>query len=237
MNKKYLLLIVFGICLILVSSTGISKVMPISLEQIIINMDKNISGYDDQYMELTMVIYDTNDKVKKYDFKMWQKGTDKRLLRFTSGEMKGMSMLILDRNNVWVYLPAYKRVRRVAAANMKQSIAGSDFTNDDMAASSWAKEWDCKQTKDDEKFWYLACTPKKGVKLSYAAANIVLDKNTFQQDHVDYFNAAGEKIKVYYGKELTTFPGGARRQKIVGMKDPRTKHKTELVSKVSKVNV
>jgi len=205
-----------------------AKPAKISVEEIVKKMDAKISGYDDQYMRISMNIYDVDGKMKSYGMEMYQKGTEKRLVKFTSGEMKGFATLILDRNNVWAYLPAFKKVRRVAATNMKQSLAGSDFTNDDMAVGSWGNDWDITMEKEDEKFYYLKAFPKKGKNITYASALLVVEKGTYYQDHVDYFNEAGEKVKVYFFKNLTDFGLDIKRHQIVGMLDPRTGHRTEL---------
>lgn len=215
-------------------TTKASSKVPLS--EIIEKMDKKISGYDDQYMKLTMNIYDVDGSKKAYDFEMWQKGVDKRLLRFRSGEMKGFATLILDRNNVWAYLPAFKKVRRVAATNMKQSIAGSDFSNEDMSVGSWGKDWNITLDKEDDKFYYLKATPKEGVNTVYASALLVVEKGTYYQDHVDYFNEKGQKVKVYYLKNLTDFGLDMKRHQIVGMLDPRNGHKTELFVHEMKAN-
>lgn len=200
----------------------------LTLEKIVEEMDKTISGYGDQILKITMNIYDVDGSKKSYDFDTYQKGKTKRLLRFKSGEMKGMSTLILDRDNVWIYLPGYKRIRRVAAGNMKQSMAGSDFSNEDMTIGNWAKVWDIVMDKEDDEFWYMKATLKKGQNSAYATAYLQVYKKNFLQHHVDYFNEKGEKVKIWYQKNLHDFGSGQMRNQIVGMKDPRTGHYTEL---------
>jgi len=101
-------------------------------EEILARMDQVTNGYDDQYMRAVMTIVDTDGSRKSYDFSIAQKG-EKRMIRFHSGEMKGMGTLVESPSVVYTYLPAFKKVRRVAPHTMNQSFAGSDFTNDLMA--------------------------------------------------------------------------------------------------------
>ncbi|HPX66322.1 MAG TPA: outer membrane lipoprotein-sorting protein, partial [Anaerolineaceae bacterium] len=104
--------------------------------EILVKMDKTVNGFDDQFMDNTMTIINIDGSKKSYRFSILQKG-EKRLIRFSTGEMKGMANLIEGAGRVYAYLPGQKKVRRVSAHNMQQSFAGSDFSNDDMAFTSW----------------------------------------------------------------------------------------------------
>lgn len=205
-------------------------------EEILKRMDINVSGYDDQYMEVTMRIHDAAGKSKDYDIRMWQKGEKKRMIRFVSGEVKGMSMLILDRDNAFIYLPGYKKVRRVATHGMSQTFAGSTFTNDDMAATTWADIWDAKLIREDETMYVLECTPKAGKNVEYAKAIVYVGKEQFSQEKVEYYNAKGELIKLYENAEPKQWTPTMRRHSLVTMTDVRTGHKTELIVKKMEVN-
>jgi hypothetical protein len=65
-------------------------------------MDWTLNRFADQTMEMGLTVKDTNGSTKTYDFTMYQKGDTKRMLKFTSGEMKGMATLVEDRNSVYV---------------------------------------------------------------------------------------------------------------------------------------
>jgi outer membrane lipoprotein-sorting protein len=205
--------------------------------EILQRMDKFVSGYDDQYIESVMRIIDVNGDTKEYSLVTWQIGTQKRLIRFTSGEVKGMSMLILDRDNSWVYLPGYKKVRRVASHQMNQTFAGSDFTNNDMASAIWADAWKPELVKEDETYYYLKCTPLPGQKMDYGSALVYVNKDGFSQDQVDYFNTKGEKVKVYKNTQMKQWSPTLRRHSLIIMEDARTGHKTEIVVQKMEVNI
>jgi outer membrane lipoprotein-sorting protein len=92
---------------------------------------------------------------------------------------------------------------------------------------SWTKSYDCRIEKQDTERWYLLATPKPGVESDYAKALVWVDKKTFTQVGVEYFNAKGEKVKVFSNSEMKDFQGVPRATLVV-LSDPRTGHKTEL---------
>ena len=198
-------------------------------------MDKVISGYDDQMMDITMTVIDKDGSTKSYDYSVYQKG-EKRLVRFTSGEVKGMSVLSMSRDRVYVYLPGYKRVRRVAAHNLNQAFVGSDFSQDDMATTEWADSHSVKMEKEDEDFWYLRCIPNKNQRLSYDSALLKVGKKEYRQWRVEYYKN-GEIDKTMDNTVVTEFGPQAIRHKNVVMSTPSRAHKTELELKDFKVNL
>ena len=237
MLTRYLFVIALTAMLIAVGiptlSTAREKPSPL---EILEKMDTVISGYNDQLMEIEMVIIDVDGSRKSYKFVMYQKKGGKRLVRFTSGDLKGMSVLTLPGGRAYVYLSGYKRVRRVAAHNMKQTIAGSDFTQEDMATTNWAELYDAELLSEDEGFWRLRCNPKDERKMGHAYAILKIGKKEFRQWGVEYYNDKGEMIKFLDNENIKTFNSGARCHGRVRLTDARTGHKTDLNILDFKVN-
>ncbi len=197
-------------------------------DEILAKADKLTNGWDDQYMKSTMTIIDIDGSQKSYVFSIAQKG-EKRMIRFESGELKGMATLIKDRNSVYAYLPGFKKVRRVAAHNMNQSFAGSDFSNDDMAFTSWTNSYVATLDHEDATHWYLACTPRPGgVKPPHPRALARIDKSNYQLMGYEFFAENGQKIKTFDNSNLTDWGGGRMRNKVILVTDTRTGHKTRL---------
>jgi outer membrane lipoprotein-sorting protein len=207
----------------------------LSAAEVLAKMEAVNNGYADQQMEITLTVVDVDGSKKSYGMTMSQKGDVKRMVNFTSGEMKGMSTLVEDRNSVYVYLPGFKKVRRVAAHNMNQSMAGSDLSSEDMAQVSWAVDWNVALDKEDDTSWWLALTPKAADKTDYARVVHRVEKKAFAQMETHYFNKGGEEVKRFMNSEPTDFHGITRYKKIV-VSDPRTGHRTEMDVKEFKVN-
>jgi outer membrane lipoprotein-sorting protein len=207
---------------------------PSALE-ILEKMEASNNGYADQILEEKLTVIETDGAKKSYEFTLYQKGDVKRLIQFTSGEVKGMATLVEDRNSVHVYLPGFKKVRRVAAHNMSQNFAGSDLSNDDMATVSWAKGWEVALDKEDETSWWLLLTPKAGETSDYGKVVHRVDKASLCQQETHWFNKAGEEVKSMLNTDLTDFQG-VKRFRTVTVSDPRTGHRTVLETKSFKCN-
>ncbi len=207
----------------------------LTADQILAGMDATNNGYADQEMHIRLTVVDVDGSKKSYDMTVYQKGDTKRLVEFTSGELKGMAMLAESRNSVYVYLPGYKKVRRVAAHSMNQTVAGSDLTNDDMANTSWGKDWVPTLEKEDDTSWWISLAPKPGTSPQYARVVHRVDKGTFAQRETHYYDAKGEEVKRFMDSDYTDFHGIGR-YKLVVVSDPRTGHRSELETREFKVN-
>jgi len=197
--------------------------------QVLEKMDGKINGNEDQDMDVTLTVIDTDGSEKSYDFNIKQKGNDKRLIRFKSGELKNMSILTKNQDQVYIYLPGYKKVRRVASHNMKQSFVGSDFTNADMATASFLEVYDPVMEKEDTDFWYLRLTPKEGKDTGYASLLTKVGKKDFLQWQTDYYDEKGTHVKRFAASQPKLFPGTKEEwHSLVELSDPRTGHKTTM---------
>ncbi|MEW6435164.1 MAG: outer membrane lipoprotein-sorting protein [Myxococcota bacterium] len=202
--------------------------------EILAKMEALNNGFADQKMEIRLTVVDVDGSKKSYDMTVLQKGDTKRLVQFTSGEMKGMATLVEDRNSVHVYLPGFKKVRRVAAHNMNQSLAGSDLSSEDMAQVSWAADWNVALEKEDDSSYWLSLTPKSAG-TSYSKVQHRVDKKTFMQLETHYFDQGGVEVKRFVNTQPTDFHG-VMRNKLITVSDPRTGHRTEMEIKDFVVN-
>lgn len=206
----------------------------LSPSEILAKMEALNNGFADQRMDIRLTVIDVDGSKKSYDMTVFQKGDKKRLVQFTSGELKGMATLVEDRNSVHVYLPGFKKVRRVAAHNMNQSLAGSDLSSEDLAQVSWAEDWNVALEKEDDASYWLVLTPKSPDG-SYAKVIHRVDKKTFVQLETHYFDKSGVEVKRFVNTNLTDFHG-VKRSKLITVTDPRTGHRTELEIKDFVVN-
>ena len=94
----------------------------------------------------TLRIYDAKgrERVRQTSMasKLFENGaTEKRIIRFLSpAEVKGTGMLIYDyderNDDMWIYMPALRKTRRIISDEKSKSFMGSEFSNADMSAPS-----------------------------------------------------------------------------------------------------
>ncbi len=71
--------------------------------------------------------------------KSFSDGLEKRFIRFIEpADVRGTSMLVVDNKNMademWIYLPALKKTRRIVSSEKGKSFMSSEFTNADMSS-------------------------------------------------------------------------------------------------------
>ena len=115
---------------------------------------------------------------------------EKRLTEFSSpADMKGTKVLILSATQMWVYLPAFGKVRRIASHTKDQGFLGLSFSQDDMATTSYSALYTATLGGDT-----LTLTPRAGQDAPYSKVEILMNKD-HAPAQLKYFNAEGTNVK------------------------------------------
>lgn len=93
---------------------------------------------------MTLTIYEKNGATRVRTLSMVSKtsgGTEKRLVRFIEpADVRGTAMLIVDneatQDEMWIYLPALKKTRRIVSTEKGKSFMSSEFSNADMTTAT-----------------------------------------------------------------------------------------------------
>ena len=87
----------------------------------------------------------TDGNVREGRFLMLQNAADKRILRFLApADMRNTAMLALGKGELYVYLPADRRVRRLGSSALNQTFLGSDFYAEDLGSVRLRDDYDAK---------------------------------------------------------------------------------------------
>jgi len=121
---------------------------------------------------------------------------EKRLVNFESpGDMKGTRVLVLSRQQMWVYLPAYNKVRRVASHVTQQGFMGTTYSDEDMSTTYYGAAFDASIIEDNNDNVALKLVPKSGQKSGYQFLEMVIAKDLGLPQEIRYFNNKGTHVK------------------------------------------
>ena len=223
------MLVVLLLCL---SSTAYADTGDAALAK----MDEAMNRAEDQYFEYTIVDQQPGKDERRMAMEVSLKG-EKRFTKFTApADVKGTKVLILSPTQMYVYLPAFKKVRRIASHVTAQGFMGTTYSSDDMSLVRFADKYDAKLAKDSDKTLELEITKKSDVAAPYPKGRITIDKKLMLPIELAYFNDKGQKLKtetrIDYGCEGTVCT--ARVMKMVD--HTANGHWTELVREKWKVN-
>lgn len=185
---------------------------------------------------MKMNLIDKSNQVRQRDLKTYKLGDEKTMMWFLNpADVKGSSFLKIshdDRDDdMWIYLPALGKVRRIASSATNGSFMGSDFTYEDMGDRK-LKDYTYKLLKTEsysgKECSVIECTPKSGVSTDYSKiiSWIWKDGDYFTMKE-EFYNKKGtlKKIKTADVVKIKTYwvP------KKYTMNDLSVNHKTELV--------
>jgi len=107
----------------------------------ILDRVRAVTSASDRRATATMTITDRSKRIQARTMKMVMKGDSKLMMTFQSpADLRGVTFMSTSTENMWIYLPAQGRVRRISGSSADQGFGGSDFSYRDMANLSFAEE-------------------------------------------------------------------------------------------------
>jgi outer membrane lipoprotein-sorting protein len=157
--------------------------------EILNKSDSVVNAPKDQDFKMKLILTDKNGSEKERKINMIQKGSDKRMMKFLSpADQKGIAFLDLPDDKMYLYLPAFKKVRRIAGHIKNQKFAGTDFTYDDMATINYSDEYAPQLMSTSADYFILSLTPKNGIQKEYSKLKMWVRKDNFYPARIEYYD-------------------------------------------------
>jgi len=168
---------------------------PTSADKILAEIDRRAAVFADREYQASMEIYGGGQLKKTLQFTMVMKGLDQQFLTFTApGDIAGMKVLMEDAETLYVYMPEFKKVRRVAAHMQNQGFLGSTFTYEDMTQVQLSPFFNAKVSSHEGSETTLTLTAKND-KTTYKRVDIVIDATKGGVTVLRYFDGAGKLVR------------------------------------------
>lgn len=183
-------------------------------------MDRNfaVTKVVDSLSRATFTLVNKNgqERVRKTftATKLQPNGVDNmQMVRFLAPpDVKGTAILLIEHSDrdddIWVYLPGLKKVRRLVASNKKDSFAGTDFSYGDVIGHR-VREWEHRlvgaEAVDGHLCDVIESQPRsEDVKASsgYARRRSWIRKDNFVMVKGEYWDQAGQPLKTITAAEL-----------------------------------
>jgi len=167
---------------------------------------------------VTLSITEKNGSVRNRTISMITKsypdGTEKRLIKFMEpADVKGTGMLIIDyeasADEMWIYLPALKRTRRIVSSEKGKSFMNSEFSNADMSSPSLSDfKYRHLEGSGQNDVWIIECVPSDNEKVAeYGFSRRVsyIRKNNYQVKKMEFYDRENKLFKII--EISSVFPG------------------------------
>lgn len=168
----------------------------VDANDILAEVDRRAASFKDQNYNASMEIIKGGNVKKTLAFNSTMKGLNKQLIVFSApGDVAGMKVLMEDDKNLFLYLPEFQKVRRVATHVQSQGFLGSTFTYEDMTQVQLSPFYKAELAGKDGSLTKLNLTPKAGVESSWSKVEVTIDGSKGGVTRLRYFDGSGTEVR------------------------------------------
>ena len=121
---------------------------------------------------------------------------DKQFTEFLApGDVKGTRVLHLSDTKMYIYLPAFRKVRRVASHVNEQGMMGTTFSGRDMHITQYGGYYDADVLSEDGGSWILRLRARSDSHAPYPKLELTVSKKLELPTEIKYFNDQGKHVK------------------------------------------
>lgn len=209
-------------------------------------VDKAGDGFIGSSSEMTLILINAHgDKIERVmESKVFENNEEgnKSITEFIEPlDVKGTKLLTWtqkeDSNKQWLYLPRFKRIKKISSSGQSGSFMGSEFSYEDIAGNELDK-YEYKLLKEDEKAWTVEARPKN--ESGYSKIISTIDKSKLIPIKAEYFNKREELLKKSDMDKFKTYKVGNKEfnfANYIKMDNVQTKKSSIIQWKERKVGV
>ncbi len=205
-------------------------------DKALVALDASVWRAKTQFYEYDVLIKTPDKPDRKLGLAVYIKGEWRYSEFLAPADVKGTKVLILSPSQMYVYLPAYKKVRRIASHTTDQGFMGMNFSQDDMSITSYAKYFHGQITSDDGKLVKYTLTKKKDSEAAYPKVELVVEKARNLPIETKYFSDSGTHIKTETRSNYTEEKGHFYPKDLKMIDHTKGGQYTTLTVKTAKVN-
>ncbi len=212
----------------------------VSYQELAQKSDDAQAGFEDAVSKMSMTLVNASgqkrERLMKIQVLEGEKG-DKSLMEFLSpADVKGTKFLNYEHVNKdddqWLYLPALKRVKRIASKNKSGAFMGSEFSYEDLSAFNVDKytypDGEAKIGELNGKKVYLGQSKPVSKYSGYTKLLTWVDEQTYLIQKIEYYDRKKELLKTAIFEDYKKISGVWRIGKIT-MNNIQNDKKTILV--------
>ncbi len=213
-----IILILITLFLLIFSASVLSFGQELTGEEIISKVNELINQ-DTVQAKVKMIITTTSGQKRIFIYDSYSKNKgEKNLIRYIEPKrVKGQAILMLNyANDIWIYFPRTKRIRKLASQSKSQKMEGSDFSYEDTGASdAFIIDFTSKKLGSEKKEGYdchkIEMIRKEGSETGYSRLIMWIIKDKFFPVVIDYYDRDNPELLIktlvqYDIKEIDGIP-------------------------------
>lgn len=203
-------------------------------DEVLARMDELQRSKKHESATVEMRLFDGDKEVRRRTLHVMSQidanGSVSALVEFTSpADIRGLRLLTIqtdDGDDQRIYLPALRRVQRIAGSSRDDSIAGSDLSYEDLRVRE-KDDYTSEIVESTDATWVISSIPKEEDS-PYSRIEAEIDKSKFVVVAARYFDRKDRLKKVLTATDFKNFDGIWKPSQLT-MTDVRQDRRTELV--------
>ena len=202
--------------------------------------DRRYKGYGDSTAHLRMVLRNRQGQTSERELRTRSlevaDGTESLCIFDSPADVKQTVLLTHTHtaapDDQWLYLPALKRVRRIAAQNRSGSFMSSEFSYEDIATHVMEKytyKWLRDETCDEQDCYVVERRPVDSHESGYIRQIVWLDKAEYRMLKVEYYDRKDSLFKTLILKDYRKYLDRFWRPHDMDMVNHQTGKSTQLI--------
>lgn len=179
-------------------------------------LDRRETGFGDFTATLDMVLFDRQGRESRRQMRNrtleGQDGGDKILILFDEPrDVKGTALLIYSHpdgdDDVWLYLPALERVKRISGSNRSGPFMGSEFAYEDLSSDEIGK-YTYRYLRDDthgERPVFVVERMPKDTRSGYSKQIVWVDQERYTVSTIEYYDRKGAHLKTLEQRDFQQY--------------------------------
>ncbi len=208
----------------------------------IMEKSRELSMTGSMMAEISLTITEKNGAVRNRTIaiasKSYPDGTEKRFIRFLEpSDVRGTAMLIADNKDtpdeMWIWLPALKKTRRIVTAEKGKSFMSSEFSNSDMSSPALS-DFTYKHLpgSGENQQWIIESIPANeriSDEYGYSRKVSFLDRQNMRVQKMKFYNFDNKLFKEIEIKKVVPLEGDRYLVSDMSVENLITGRKSEIV--------
>lgn len=177
-------------------------------KEILEEMENTLTGPEDMEATVKMTLADSDGgNEEEREMKMWVAGEDTRMIKFISpSSVKNIGMLALGDNEMYLYMPNTRTVRRISGSAQNDDFQGTDFSYKEIGSYDYSDDFEADIESEDDDTWTLNLNQFGESDSDYDQIIMVVNKDNYVPKQVDMYTD-GELIKTMNIYKTETIDG------------------------------
>jgi outer membrane lipoprotein-sorting protein len=204
---------------------GLLSVAPAAAQEgalILERVDSTLNAPRDMAAVERMTLIDPDGGEKVRVLRMYQKGPERRLVKFMSpADVRDVGFLRLSENQMYLYLPAFRRVRRIASSIKNEAFMGTDLSYEDLSRTRFGDDYRVSEATRTEQGHTLTLEPQPDADVSYGRIVMQVQHDSWVITDLQLFGRDMRPVKMITASNIERVDGYwiARRLEVETVKD------------------